>query len=312
MTTGPTARPAADGPPVPAVAPSTAAALWRAMRPRQWLKNVLVFAAPGAAAVLDNPTVAWRVVVAALAFCAAASALYLRNDLADVEADRQHPRKRHRPIAAGFLAERTAAQASWGLAALAAVLAIATLRWQVLLAVVVYALLTTAYTLYLKHRVVLDLVTIACGFVVRATAGAAAADVPMSNWFVICTSFGSLFVVTAKRFAEQSRMGEGASTTRATLETYTTGFLRMVMGVCLAVTSVAYCLWAFEKAELATFRLPFYELSIVPMVSALLRYAVEVEAGAGDAPEDLFIGDHTLQVLGVAWIVLFAAGVYAR
>lgn len=310
MSAEPTTRPSAPG---DATRPPTPwAGLWRAMRPRQWLKNVLVFAAPGAAAVLDNPSVAWRVVVAAAAFCATASALYLRNDLADVEADRLHPKKRFRPIAAGILPVRTAVVASWALGALGLALAAATLRWQVVLAVGVYVALTTAYTLYLKHRVVLDLVTIASGFVVRATAGASAADVPMSNWFVICTSFGSLFVVTAKRFAEQSRLGDDASTVRATLEAYTTGFLRMVMGVCLAVTSVAYCLWAFEKAGLATSRIPFYELSIVPMVSALLRYAVEVEAGAGDAPEDLFVGDRTLQVLGLAWVVLFAAGVYAR
>lgn len=284
--------------------------LVRSARPRQWLKNVLVVAAPGAAGVLDDPDVAWRVAIAVLAFCATASALYLRNDLADIDSDRQHPRKRHRPIAAGIVPRRTASIASWALGSVGLGLAAATLRWQVVLAVVVYIALTTAYTGYLKQRVVLDLVTIACGFVVRAAAGASAADVPMSNWFVICTSFGSLFVVAAKRFAEQARLGDDAPAVRATFETYTVGFLRMVMGVCLAVTSVSYCLWAFEKASLHAHRIPFYELSIVPMVAALLRYAVEVEAGAGDAPEDLFIGDHTLQVLGVSWLVLFALGVY--
>ncbi len=291
---------------------NVARGLFRAMRPRQWLKNVLVLAAPGAAAVLDNPRIVWRAAVAVAAFCATASALYLRNDLADLDADRLHPRKRLRPIAAGIVPVRTAVQASWALGVVGLLLAALTLRWQVVLSVVVYIALTTTYTHYLKHRVVLDLVAVAGGFVVRAVAGAAAADVPMSNWFVICTSFGSLFVVTAKRFAEQSRLGDSAATVRATLEAYTVGFLRMVMGMCMAVTAMSYCLWAFEKAQFATARIPFYELSIIPMVSALLRYAVEVEAGAGDAPEDLFIGDRTLQVLGGLWIALFAAGVYAR
>lgn len=301
------------GEPQPGPGPtSVPAGLWRAARPRQWLKNVLVLAAPGAAGVLLHRDVVWRVALTLLAFCAMASALYLRNDLADLDADRQHPRKRHRPIAAGLVPVPVARTASWllGLAGLA--LAAASGRWQVVVALAVYAVLTTSYTLWFKHQAVLDLLAIAGGFVVRAAAGASAAAVPVSNWFVICTSFGSLFVVTAKRFAEQSQLGDDAGQVRPTLALYTTAFLRMVIGVCLAVTSVAYCLWAFQNAALHAHRIPWYELSIVPMVGALLRYALEVEAGQGDAPEDLFTSDHTLQVLGAAWAALFALGVYVR
>ena len=98
---------------------------------------------------------------------------------------------------------------------------------------------------------------------------------------------------------------------RPTLAVYTAGYLRMVVGGCLAVTSVAYCLWAFEKAALHQGRIPWYELSIVPMVGALLRYALEVEAGVGDVPEDLFTCDRTLLGLGITWVVLFGIGVYA-
>jgi decaprenyl-phosphate phosphoribosyltransferase len=284
----------------------------RAMRPKQWLKNVLVLAAPGAAGVILHHDVAWRVALTLAAFCATASALYLRNDIADLESDRQHPRKRQRAIAAGVVPVSTARTTSWVLGTLGVGLAAATWRWQVVVAVAVYVVLTTAYTLRLKHVAVIDLLAVAAGFVVRAAAGASAAAVPVSNWFLICTSFGSLFVVTAKRFAEQSHLGDDAGGVRPTLELYTVGFLRMVIGVCLAVTSVAYCLWAFEKAAAHLHRVPWYELSIVPMVGALLRYALEVEAGAGDAPEELFSGDRTLQVLGAVWAALFALGVYVH
>jgi len=296
----------------PASGESTAAGMLRAMRPKQWLKNVLVLAAPGAAGVILHGDVWWRVALTLLAFCATASALYLRNDIADLDADRQHPRKRFRPIAAGVVSVPAARTTAWLLGLLGLGLAAASLRWQVVVAVALYAVLTTAYTLRLKHQAVLDLLAIAGGFVVRAAAGASAAAVPVSNWFVICTSFGSLFVVTAKRFAERSQLGDDAGEVRATLQLYTIGFLRMVIGVCLSVTSIAYCLWAFEKAAENPHRIPWYELSIVPMVGALLRYALEVEAGAGDAPEELFTGDRTLQVLGLTWAALFALGVYVH
>ena len=292
--------------------PTLRSGLWRAMRPRQWSKNALVLAAPAAAGVLSHRDVVWRALLATAAFCAMASALYLRNDLSDLEADRTHPHKRLRPIAAGELPATAAGAASWVLAALGVGLGAATLRWQVVVALVVYGALTTAYTHRLKHEAVLDLLAVAGGFVVRAAAGASAAAVPVSNWFVICISFGSLFVVTAKRFAEQAQLGEGAGQVRPTLGLYSTAFLRMVMGACLAVTSIAYCLWAFQNAALHAHRVPWYELSIVPMVGALLRYAFEVEAGRGDAPEDLFTTDRPLQALGLAWAALFALGVYVR
>ena len=291
---------------------ATAAQVCSALRPLQWLKNVLVIAAPGAAGVLGHGDVLWRVAITGVAFCALASASYLRNDVADIASDRQHPRKRQRPIAAGRVTPALALGVSWALAALALGLALATQRWPVVIALVAYGALTSAYTYWLKHVAVIELLAVAGGFVVRACAGASAAAVPVSNWFVICTSFGSLFVVTAKRFAEQVQLGDEAAQVRPAQERYTASFLRMVMGVCLAVTSVAYCLWAFQNASVHVQRVPWHELSIVPVVGALLRYALEVETGRGDAPEELFTRDRPLLVLGLAWAVLFALGVYGR
>src|SRR4051794_18763381 len=170
----------------------------RALRPKQWLKNVLVLAAPGAAGVLGQGDVLANVALAFVAFCAASSGTYLLNDVRDVEADRLHPRKRARPIAAGTVP-------GWLAVALAVVLLVAGLvvaasvGVKLLVVLAAYIALTSSYTLWLKHIEVVDIVAIASGFILRAVAGGAAAGVPLSRWFIIVASFGSLFIVAGKR-----------------------------------------------------------------------------------------------------------------
>ena len=144
----------------------------------------------------------------------------------------------------------------------------------------------------------------------RAAGGAVAVDVPMSKWFVLCTVFGSLFIVAGKRYAELREIGDGAGEVRPTLETYTPAYLRGVLTMSCGAAIISYCLWALETKELAGTDLPFYELSIVPMLTAMLRYLLLVEQGHGGAPEEVFARDRVLQLLGVAWIVTFALGVY--
>jgi decaprenyl-phosphate phosphoribosyltransferase len=282
--------------------------LVRACRPRQWLKNVLVFAAPGAAGVITHAGPLGRSLLAFAAFCAAASATYLLNDVADVEADRRHPVKRLRPIAAGTVSVRLAQVASGVLLVVAVLLALASGRPRLLLVVGGYVALTLAYTFWLKHVAVVDMVAVAGGFILRAVAGAVAVPVRLSDWFLIFTSFSSLLIVAGKRYAELNELGAQAGV-RATLETYTRPFLQLVLGLALATTTVAYCLWAFEKAA-ASDHGPWFQLSIVPMVTALLRYTLLLEAGQGSAPEDVFLSDRTLQVLGVVWLAMFAIGVH--
>lgn len=284
-----------------------ARALLAAMRPRQWTKNVLVAAAPGAAGVLTQPGVAGRVVLAFVAFCLVSSAMYLFNDLGDVEADRRHPVKSARPIASGALAEGVAARAAMALMAAGLVLALLVRpAFGALLAG--YVLLMSAYTLWLKHMAVIDIAVVASGFIVRAVAGGLAVDVPISRWFLIVTSFGSLFMVAGKRYSEHVTMGAERETVRATLAAYSSEYLRYVYTMASAVTLLAYCLWAFEQSTLEG-AVPWFELSIVPFAVGILRYALLLEEGAGEAPEEIVLGDRPLQVMGLVWLVLFAAGV---
>ncbi len=178
----------------------------RAARPHQWLKNVLVVAAPGAAGVLLRPEVLGRAAIAFAAFCLVSSGTYLLNDAMDVHADRLHPRKRHRPVASGVV--------SLGLARIAAAVLLAAgvglgLVANVWLAVVlaVYVVLMQAYSTVFKKVAVIELAIVSSGFVIRAIAGGVATDVPISTWFLIVTSFASLFIVVGKRHAEQLTLG---------------------------------------------------------------------------------------------------------
>jgi decaprenyl-phosphate phosphoribosyltransferase len=183
-------------------------------------------------------------------------------------------------------------------------------RWQTVGVVGLYVALTLAYSFWLKHIAVIDIATVAAGFVLRAAAGAVAVDVEMSQWFVLVTVFGSLFIVVGKRYAELREMGEDGPAVRATLAEYSIGYLRIVLTMSCGAALVSYCLWAFETKEVSGSDLPFYELSIVPMLIALLRYTLVLEQGHGAAPEEVFASDRVLQLMGALWIVVFGLGVY--
>jgi decaprenyl-phosphate phosphoribosyltransferase len=286
------------------------AAILRTARPKQWLKNILVFAAPGAAGVLDEPRDLALTLLTFVAFCCAASGIYFWNDVFDVEADRKHPTKRFRPIASGELSLGVARVVGTLLPVVALVLAALTGRWQTPAVIATYLALTVAYSIWLKHVAVVDLVTVAAGFVLRAAAGAAAVDVPMSRWFVLCITFGSFFIVVGKRYAELRHVGDGAGT-RTTLETYTASYLQMVLAVSCGGALISYCVWAFETSSTSTSNFPWYELSIVPMLTALFRYLLLIEQGDGGAPEEVFTSDRLLQLLGLSWVIIYGAAVYA-
>jgi decaprenyl-phosphate phosphoribosyltransferase len=284
--------------------------LVRTARPKQMTKNVLVFAAPGAAGVLTQAHELGLTVLAFLAFCLAAAGTYMWNDLLDVEADRRHPAKRTRPIAAGTVPLGVARTAGVVLPAAGLGIAALTGRWQTVAVIAVYLALTITYSVWLKHVAVIDLLAIASGFVLRAAAGAVAVDVPMSRWFVLCITFGSLFIVVGKRYAELLALGDGAGT-RTTLSVYDAGYLRMVLAASLAGAMISYCAWALDTAEASSSGWPFYELSIVPVLGAFLRYLLVLEHGGGGAPEDVFTTDGVLQLLGLAWLVVYGVAVYS-
>jgi len=280
----------------------------RLLRPRQWVKNLLVLAAPAAAGVIDQPTQALNTAIAFVAFCLAASGTYCLNDAFDVLRDGAHPTKRLRPVAAGHIGVGSAKAV--GVVLLVAALALSALNsTELLLATLAYVSLTTAYTLSLKHIAVIDVAAVAAGFVIRAVAGAAATHVPVSNWFLIVASAGSFFMVTGKRSAEMSLVGIDGVGHREVLSQYSVNFLVYLRSMSSAVTLFAYTLFAFEKAEQVD-AFAWFELSIVPFTLAVLRYALRLDRGDGGAPEDVVLGDRTLQVLGGLWAVLFLLGVY--
>ena len=283
-------------------------AVVREARPKQWLKNVLVFAAPAALGDLSTDLVA-RSLIVFVAFCMTASGTYYWNDIKDVEADRAHPAKRNRPIASGAVPLGVARVIGTLLLVGGPLLAFA-VRPEAGGVVGLYAVLTVGYSVSWKHIALLDLALVASGFVLRAMAGAAGTDTRMSSWFVMCTSFGSFFIVAGKRFAELLEMGDNATVTRRSLSAYSVPYLRQLLSVSCTATVVSYCLWAFENGESASGALPWHGLSIVPMVLALLRYMMVLEQGGGGAPEEVFTKDRSLQLYGLAWVAVYALGVY--
>jgi decaprenyl-phosphate phosphoribosyltransferase len=286
--------------------------LVRTARPKQWSKNVLVFAAPGAAGVLTHGAALGRSVATFGVFCVVASGTYFLNDALDVEADRQHPTKRMRPMAAGVFSPRMGLTIGVLLLAVG-VGAGAAVGWKLAVVLAIYVSVQFAYSYYLKHQPIYDLAAVAAGFVLRAIAGGVAAQVPVSEWFLIVATFGSLLMVTGKRVAEHSELGDGRGAHRRSLDAYTLTFLNVVLAISAGGAILGYCLWAFSlQTALQHHHDPiWYQLSIVPVIIALLRYAFMVESGKGAKPEELVLADRSLQVLGAAWAVLFALGVYA-
>lgn len=282
--------------------------LLKAMRPKQWAKNVLVFVAPAAAGVLDSAYYVRLTFQGFVAFCLVSSSTYLLNDVLDVRSDRRHPTKRFRPIASGVVPIPLACVASVVL--LAAGVAIAALDGRALVGVVVgYAVLTTAYSFWMKTIPVVDLVILSGGFILRLLGGAYAAGVDVSDWFLIVSLFGSLFIAAAKRQAEKMELGDDAADLRPTLGVYTTEYLGLVRGVAAAAVLMSYCLWAVERAD-EVGGTPWLQLSIVPFLIAVLRYALLVDRGEGAAPEDVILHDSQMQLMGGLLVVCLFLGIY--
>ncbi|PZQ48498.1 MAG: decaprenyl-phosphate phosphoribosyltransferase [Phenylobacterium zucineum] len=281
----------------------------RAMRPRQWVKNVLVLAAPLASGRLFEPAVLLESLWAFVSFSLVSASIYLINDSRDVEADRAHPTKRFRPIAAGELAIPTA----YVLAGVTMAGSLAIGFWVApLLGVTLasYWVLQVAYSLFLKHQPIIDLAMVAAGFLLRAVAGGVAAGLPLSQWFLLVASFGSLFMVAGKRYSELKELGTEAGT-RASLERYTKSYLREVWSVSIAIVIMSYSLWAFEQSYAQLWGIPWTTISIAPFTLAVLRYAMKIDQGRAGEPEDVVLSDPILQVLAVLWVIPVAIAVFA-
>ncbi len=288
-----------------------AAGLVRTARPRQWAKNVLIFAAPFAAGIIGHEGVWWRLAVTFVAFCALSSGGYFFNDALDVDRDRSHPRKRHRPIAAGTVPLPVAYVTGTLLFAAGFALSI-WMGGEVAVVAAAYVAVTVGYSYWLKHEPVVEMVLLALAFVLRAAAGGEAVGVSLSPWFTVVVSFGALLVVAGKRYAEQTAHDVASTRTRQVLERYPDGFLRFVWAMAATITVTGYCLWALLPGKGPHIPAPWPAISVIPFVVGILRYAMLLEAGSGEAPEDLFLRDRILQLSGVTWVAIYAIGLYAR
>jgi decaprenyl-phosphate phosphoribosyltransferase len=172
-----------------------------------------------------------------------------------------------------------------------------------------YLAVTLSYTVVWRRVVLLDIVAIACGFVLRAVAGGVAAPVTLSRWFVAVVTFSALFIAAGKRLAELKRTASGELQRRGVLRFYTAARLRVLLLASAALALFAYCVWAFELPSVAG--VPWRPLTIVPFTACLVRFAARVQTGDAEAPEELLLRDRWLQLAGLAWLVVFALGVHA-
>lgn len=280
------------------------------LRPRQWIKNLLVIAAAGAAGAFGHDDVPVRIGLAFVAFCMLASGLYAINDVRDAAEDRLHPRKRFRPVAAGDLTPQSAVCLGSTLI-LGGLVLCAEIRPLLTLVGAAYVALTLSYSLVWRHLLLFDIVAIAGGFVLRAVAGGVAPPIALSRWFVLVVTAGAVFVAAGKRHAELLRTIAASTLAgrRRVLDGYTETRLRLILGISGAAALIAYVGWAFELPSVNG--VPWRPLTIVPFLACIARYRMLVAAGEGESPEELLIHDRPLQLGGFVWLVLFALGVHA-
>jgi 4-hydroxybenzoate polyprenyltransferase len=280
---------------------STLRLLFLTLRPEQWTKNLLVFAGVlFGGRLLDSHSLLYSI-GAFVVFCALSSTVYIFNDLADREADRQHPLKRQRPIASGELSPRVAATTAivLGLAALAAAVL---LRPMLGLVSVAYLVLLLLYSAALKHTVILDVLVIAAGFVLRAVAGAVAVDVPISHWLLICTTLLALFLALSKRRHELTLLGEGAVGHRPILEEYSPHLLDQMIAVVTASTLIVYALYTMDAETSARFGTTWLGLTIPFVLYGIFRYLYLVhQKRAGGSPAALLVTDRPLLICVALW-----------
>jgi 4-hydroxybenzoate polyprenyltransferase len=280
------------------------------LRPRQWTKNLLLFAALVFAKELFDAKSVFLASLGFAAFCLASSSVYIVNDLLDAELDRRHPGKRNRPIASGAISPGRAA-------AVAAVLTAASLALAFWLApafgmaAVLYVGLSHFYSLVGKNVVILDVLLIAVGFVIRAIAGALVIAVPISDWFILCTAFLALFLATSKRKAELVTLKEEAGNTRPVLERYTETSLNTYTAVTMAATLICYGLYVLDFQEQAGSDSRLLMLTFPAVIFGVFRYHHLAETtGMGDRPEEVLLRDRPIQLCALVFALAAVTALY--
>jgi len=277
-------------------------ALIKAMRPRQWMKNLIIYAP----LVFDrqfNPNHLadiLRTTLAFIIFCLVSGVVYLTNDIADLEADRQHPDKRNRPIASGKLPVKVAVAA----AILILVVVLPLAYWlspNFLLVTVAYLLLNLAYSKWIKHIPLLDVLAIALGFVLRIAAGVTLIHVTrFSPWLYVVTTLGALYIGFGKRRAELAQLAEGANAHRPVLEGYTIPLLDQYITIVSGTTIIAYSLYTFSAPNLPANHLMMLTIPFVLYGVFRYLYLIQVKHSGG-APEEVVLSDKPLQLTILLW-----------
>ena len=283
-------------------------ALLRELRPKQWLKNGLLFFGLIYSLHLTDVSSVIRAIVAFVSFCALSSAGYVFNDFRDLAADRLHPTKRFRPLASGQLSRSVGIVAGASALVLGAVLALA-LGPGFAAVGGAYVLLTATYSMWWKHIVIIDLFAISGGFVLRVVAGAVAAQVGVSPWLYVCTVLGSLLIALGKRRSEVVTLAETAPSVRSALEHYTVEFLDRLIVVASAASVMAYSLYTFSAENVPKSHIMMLTIPLV--LYGVFRYLFLVQVrNQGGSPEELLLGDKSLAAAVVLFLILSAGILY--
>lgn len=285
------------------------AALVASVRPRQWVKNLFVFAGVIFSHKLFTPD-AWLALAAFAVFCALSGVVYLLNDVADRERDRAHPVKRLRPIASGALSVPAAVTAALVLAG-GALAAAAALGGSFLVTAVAYVTLLVLYSVWLKHVVIVDVLTVSSGFVLRAVAGAVAIDVEISGWLLICTILIALFLALGKRRHEYLTLDAEATRHRPILAEYSAALLDQMIAVVTASTVTAYALYTMSPETVAKFDTHLLPATLPFVLYGIFRYLYLLyRRQLGGNPSELFLNDRALILNTILWIVAVVAIIY--
>lgn len=280
------------------------------LRPRQWLKNLLVVAAPLASGDVFSITVAGTVSLLFLLLCAVSAAGYLLNDVRDIEYDRAHPEKQHRAIAAGRITPRMALGFAAALAVSALVIASAVFGWSVALLLVAYIATTASYSLWLKALPGVEMVVLSAGFLLRAIIGSVGTGTLVSGWFLIVICASALLVVSGKRSSELVRLtGQpDGSHARSALGAYSPSYLASVTVMSAAAAILGYAAWVLLVGAYRNEPV-LITGSVLPLAWAYLRYTRIIARGDAEAPEEALLRDRTMIVCGISWAVMFASAV---
>ena len=285
------------------------AALVRSMRPEQWTKNVVVFAALIFGRRLFDPAAVGLSLTAFLIFCALSSVVYLLNDVSDREADRQHPLKSRRPIASGEL-DVSAALMAAGVIGLAGMAAALWVRLEFALIAAIYVAMFAAYSRWLKHIVILDVLTIAMGFVLRAAAGAVVISVPISHWLLVCTILLALFLGLSKRRHELTGLAGAATEHRRILEEYSPYLLDQMIGVVTASTLMAYIIYCTSPETIDKFSTDLLVLTTPFPIYGIFRYLYLVHQRGVGSPSEVLLTDRPLVICIALWGLAVIAIIY--